>query len=303
MSEPARSCSDMPSSTAQTPSVIGSSTPMRRDRSRSTGAVVSPSTTWPICALASSGAGAARDQLPRAAVASQGVEARHDQIAHPGQPRERLRLRAAGLSEPRHLDEAAGDQRRLRVVAQPEPVHRAGGQCDHVLRRPAELDADQVAVHVDTERPRVDRLLQPQCERLVLRRDHRGTRQAGRHLLRHRRAGEHRDGAAVHERRQPVAGRRIEAFDEAQDRHIAAHMREHLAEGEARDGDHDEIGFLVRRVVERRTCGDEDVVVAVSQQAAERPPPRPTADDHDPHGRSRKSTTTGTPSRLKRSRS
>src|SRR6266511_6080256 len=44
-----------PSSTAQTPSVIGSSIPRRCERSRSTGAVVSPSTVCPIVAAASSG--------------------------------------------------------------------------------------------------------------------------------------------------------------------------------------------------------------------------------------------------------
>src|ERR1700756_4565670 len=36
----------VPASTAQTPSVIGISIPKRCDRSRNTGAVVSPSTTW-----------------------------------------------------------------------------------------------------------------------------------------------------------------------------------------------------------------------------------------------------------------
>src|SRR5581483_9155626 len=44
----------LPSSTEQTPSVIGSSTPILCERSRSTGAVVRASTTWPISAFASS---------------------------------------------------------------------------------------------------------------------------------------------------------------------------------------------------------------------------------------------------------
>src|SRR5262249_3514191 len=54
ISDARMSSSDVPSSTLHTPSVIGISTPTRCERSRSTGAVVSPSTTWPICALASS---------------------------------------------------------------------------------------------------------------------------------------------------------------------------------------------------------------------------------------------------------
>ena len=37
------------------------------------------------------------------------------------------------------------------VVAEPEPVHAARRERDHVLRRGAELDADEVVVHVDAE--------------------------------------------------------------------------------------------------------------------------------------------------------
>ena len=62
----------------------------------------------------------------------------------PGEAGERLRLGAARLAEPRHLDQPARDQRRLRVVAEAEPVDAAGGERDHVLRGGAQLDADQV---------------------------------------------------------------------------------------------------------------------------------------------------------------
>src|SRR5581483_9017876 len=78
---------------------------------------------------------APRDQLPRPAVAPARVPARHDQVAHPGEARERLRVGAEPLAEPRHLDEAARHERRLGVVAEPEPVDGARGQRDHVLRR------------------------------------------------------------------------------------------------------------------------------------------------------------------------
>ena len=142
----------MPSSTAQTPSVIGSSTPIRRERSRSTGAVVSPSTTWPICALRLVLCRAAGDQLSGAAVSPVRVEARDDQVAHAREPGERLRLGAARLAEPCHLHEATRDQGRLGVVAEAEPVDGARGERDHVLRRAAELDPDHVVVDVDTKR-------------------------------------------------------------------------------------------------------------------------------------------------------
>ena len=57
----------------------------------------------------------------------------------------------ARLGEPRHLGEPARDERRLRVVAEPEAVDAAGRERDHVLRRRAQLDADDVVVHVDAE--------------------------------------------------------------------------------------------------------------------------------------------------------
>ena len=197
---PASSWSGIPSSTAQTPSVIGSSTPIRRERSRSTGAVVSPSTTWPICGLRLVGRRAARDQLAGAPVAAAtGASRCTIRSPMPASPENVSGSRAERLAEPRHLDQPARDQRRLRVVAEAEPVDAAGRERDHVLRGGAELDADQVGVHVDAEGERVDRLLQPERERFVLRGDHRRAGQPGEHLLRHVRAGEHRD--------RPVRGR------------------------------------------------------------------------------------------------
>src|SRR5262245_47557315 len=65
---------------------------------------------------------AARHQLSRPPVAAAGMPARDDQVAHAGEPGERLRIRTQRLAEPRDLDEPAGDERRLRVVPEPEPV-------------------------------------------------------------------------------------------------------------------------------------------------------------------------------------
>ena len=93
----------------------------------------------------------ARDQLAGAAVAAGRVPARDDQVAHAGEPGERLRAGAARLAEPRHLDEAAGDSAAFALSPSAEAVDAAGGERDHVLRRRAELDADQVGVDVDAE--------------------------------------------------------------------------------------------------------------------------------------------------------
>ena len=94
-----------------------------------------------------------------------GDSARDDQVAHAGEARERLGRAAAGLAEPGHLGQPARDQRRLGVVAEAEAVDAAGGERDHVLRRGAELDADEVVVDVDAEDGRVDRVLQLAGER------------------------------------------------------------------------------------------------------------------------------------------
>src|SRR5947208_5860864 len=96
--------------------------------------------------------GTARHQLARAAIAAVRMPARDDEVAHAGEARERVRVRAERLAQPRHLDEPARDQRRLRVVAEPEPVDRARCERDHVLRSRAELDADEIVVDVDAER-------------------------------------------------------------------------------------------------------------------------------------------------------
>src|SRR6266540_499860 len=115
--------------------------------------------------------GALRDQLAGTAVAAEPAPAGDDQVAHPGEPGERLRASTAGRRQARHLRQPARDQRGLGVVAETEPVHGSGGERDHVLRRRAELDTDQVGVDVDAEDQRVDLVLEPDRELLVLGRD------------------------------------------------------------------------------------------------------------------------------------
>ena len=150
MSPAIRSSRLLPSRMSQTAFVIGISTPTRWERSRSTGAVVRPSTV-PICGRGVLRRGAPGDQLAGPPVAPEVRPAGGDQVADAREPRERLAAAAARLAEPRHLGEPARDDPALRVVAEPEPVDAAGGERDHVLRRRGELDADEVAVHVDAE--------------------------------------------------------------------------------------------------------------------------------------------------------
>ena len=183
-----------------------------------------PSTTWPISATASSAV------VPRAMSSParrlrpsllQQVTMRSPMPARPANVS--TRAPPPGPASPsRH---AARDHAGLRVVAEAEAVDAAGGERDDVLRRAAELDADDVGVHVDAERRRVDRLLEPDGERLVLARDDRGRRQPGRDLLGEVRAGEARDGPALDERREPLRRVRVEALREAEHRAVARAAR------------------------------------------------------------------------------
>ena len=66
------------------------------------------------------------------------------QIAEPAQARQRLELRAHRLAEPRHLGEAARDQRGGRVVAEAAALDDAGGDGEHVLHRAAQRHAQHV---------------------------------------------------------------------------------------------------------------------------------------------------------------
>ena len=61
-----------------------------------------------------------------------------------GQARERERVGAGRDPDPGHLGQAARDQARLAVVAEPERIGGAGGDRDDVLERTAQLDAQDV---------------------------------------------------------------------------------------------------------------------------------------------------------------
>ena len=167
---------------------------------------------------------AARDELARATVPARRRPARHDEVAHPGEAGERVRPGAGRLGEPPHLREAARDERRLRVVAEREPVRAARGQRDDVLRRRAQLDAGDVVAHVDAEEDGVHGDLNPHRELEVVARDDGGGRKPADDLVGDVRPGENGDGTIPDERREARAGRRVEALREAEDRRVAGQL-------------------------------------------------------------------------------
>jgi hypothetical protein len=226
---------------------------------------------------------------------------------------------------------APRDHRRLRVVPQPEPVRPARSERDHVLRRRAQLDADDVVVHVDAEDDRVDRLLELLGETGGRARDDRRGRQPEGDLLGDVRPGEHRHGPVPDERREAAPGLGVEALGEAEHRRVALQPRDGLREGGARDGDDDELrlghgrlgqragpdaaqvgaGHVARVAAGRRdrvglpdvAAREHDVVPALPEDDREGGAPRAAAEDDDPHSLRTKSIETGTPSRLNRLRS
>src|SRR6478736_4530724 len=274
---------------------------------------------------------ALRDQLAGVTVPRFRAAAADDKITDAREAGERLGPRARSLTEPRHLCEAARDERRLRVVAEPEPVHAAGGESDYVLRRGTELDPDEVWIEVGPEDARVDRVLELACEEPVLARDHRRCRQARRDLLCDVRAGKDGNGATGDAGREALPRLRVEPLGEAEHRRGSGKCLDDLREGTARHGgghDVDVLGGIRERDCLRRAQVDalqvtgipaglrdrlrlfgsaareDDVVAPVEQHACERRSPRARADDEEPHRQDRltKSIETGTPSRPKRSR-
>jgi hypothetical protein len=206
------------------------------------------------------------------------------------------------------------------------------GERDHVLRRGAQLDADEVRVDVGAEEARVERMLELPGEEAVLARDHGSRRQTLGDLLRHVRPGEDGDRAPAHSGREALARLRVESLGEAQHGRLPRQRLHDLGERAARHGDDDEVdprgrvgerdrlgslqvdALQVVRVPARprdrlrllgRVTREHHVVAAVEEHACERRPPRAGADDQEPHRQDRftKSIETGTPSRPKRARS
>ena len=331
MSWPTRSVSDVPSSTAHTPFGDGeldleAMREIPKDRRR--GQSLDDHADLGRRLLR---ARAARDELSRSPVPSGRRPAGDDEVAHPGEPRERVRAGAGRLGETPHLREPARDERGLRVVAEREAVRPAGGEGDDVLRRRAQLDAGDVVAHVDAEQDRVHRDLHPDRELEVVARDDGGRRQA--RTISSAMFGPESTATGLSrtsvESRAPVAGSR--PFVRLRIGRVARKPCDDLAEDPARNGDDDELGVGDRRVGDRRgrdpveararrvarvPAGPVDrldllgiprrerhLVAVVAQQARDGGAPRAGSDDDDSHSDVTKSMETGTPSSEKRARS
>ena len=93
----------------------------------------------------------AQRQAQRAVARQRAVAGQH-QVAEAAQARQRLELGAHRLAEPRHLGEAARDQRCGGVVAEAAALDDAGGDRQHVLDRAAQRHAQHVVRPVGPER-------------------------------------------------------------------------------------------------------------------------------------------------------
>src|SRR2546425_3099709 len=85
------------------------------------------------------------------AVPAQRARASQNQVAEARKSAESLRLGAELDSKAGHFGEAARDQRRERIRAQPDSVTGAGGNGDHVLHRAGELNAKHIVVRIEAE--------------------------------------------------------------------------------------------------------------------------------------------------------
>ena len=172
----------------------------------------------------------------------------------------------------------------LALSPSPSPSTPPAASAITFFAAPQSSTPTTIGVHVDAEDERVERVLEPQRELLVGRRDHGRAGQAREHLLRHVRAREHGDRPIADERREALAGRRVEALREREHRRVAADVAEHVPKRVARHGEHDQVGLGVRRVVERRRAAPRTTSCARSRRTMrDGRPPRSRADDDRPH--------------------
>lgn len=143
-------------STAQTASVMGSSTPMARARSSGARAAYALGRDAAGQDVGQLAAGA--DFQAHAAVARQFAGRGQYQVAQAGQAGEGFGLRAQGDAETGHFGQAARDQRGAGVGAQRQAVADAAGHGDDVLERAPDFHADQVGAGVDAQRGAVQGL-------------------------------------------------------------------------------------------------------------------------------------------------
>ncbi len=197
------------------------------------------------------------EQSARGVVAAERRLAGRDQVAEAREALQRLGVRALGDGEVGHLDETAGDDRRLRVLAVADAVDDADRDGDEVLQHAAELGADHVGVHeraeVSVARPAGDRF----GGLLARRGDHGGGGLLAGDLEGEVRTGGDGDaiGIAVQllldDLAHPQARAPLDALHERHDRRVRVHdQRSHALEvlphGLARDRQVHLLGALER---------------------------------------------------------
>ena len=106
-------------------------------------------------------------QHAQLAIPRQRPGAGEDQVAHPREPCEGLRPCPERRAEPGHFREAAGQQRRARIVAQPETFEDAGGDRHGVLQAACQFNADDITPRVHPEVGRTEELLHGLARRLI----------------------------------------------------------------------------------------------------------------------------------------
>src|SRR5262249_21673725 len=133
------------------------------------------------------------EALTDAPVAAISAETGRDQVADPRQAIKCFDLGPEGDPQPRDLDDPAGDQGRLCVVAVAQPIADARGDGDHVLEGRRQFDSDEVMARVDAETVGREQLLHFAKELIVVARDDNTGRQTAGELLRVARSAEGHD--------------------------------------------------------------------------------------------------------------
>ena len=190
---------------------------------------------------------AAAERQPVGEIPGLRRRAGEQQVAEPGKAHQRLGLRAEGLADAPQLHEAARHHRGLRAGAEPRAGDSACGDGEDVLQRAADLDPHQIAGRIAAEAFGREGLRERCRQRLVLRGDHHGGRQALGEVGREARTGECGNRIARQEFsgdfRQKQAGFVLDAFGAEHQRHalrnLAAHGVKHVAQClRRRDGEH-----------------------------------------------------------------
>ena len=189
------------------------------------------------------------DLLAHRSVARVSRRAGGHEVADAGEPEERSDIGPARATEACDLDDAARQERTLRVVSQLQAVTDSGGDGDDVLERTGELGAVAVRRRVDAERFAVEGALYQPAVLLVLASGHDGRGQVSRDLLRMARTREHTDRSLSQDPPEDLAGCTegldLQAFRRGDDRDVSPQrvleLERDLADELRGNGRHDEV--------------------------------------------------------------